>query len=91
MESCLDCKYAGKQMRNPYDGRLDVFCIRYKQYVKPSVAVNCDYYSEIVDEPPTEKQIKWVDSLCDRLELDPPKFTKRDYSDFIDEWKDYVK
>ena len=48
-------------------------------------------YSEIVDEPPTEKQIKWVDSLCDRLELDPPKFTKRDYSDFIDEWKDYVK
>ena len=43
------------------------------------------------EDKPTEKQIEWVKSICKRngLDIDEIPFTKKDYSEFIDEWKEW--
>lgn len=42
-------------------------------------------------DKPTDKQISWVKNLCAKhdLDIDEIPFTKYDYSNFIDEWKDW--
>lgn len=46
----------------------------------------------VMNEKPTDKQVEYVDAICELLGVNPPvEKTKKAYSEFIDEYSDEYK